>query len=95
MFVASDVSMIHFIQNQSTKEIGDFQNFLCKTSPILIDMIVSLVKCDVGCVLWILSDLLIPHQSREGWELPGLDRDDLDWCEVFADVVRDNWPVQS
>ena len=88
MFVASDVSMIHFIQNQSTKDIGDLKNFLCKTSATFIDMIVSLVKCDVGCVLWILSDLLILHQSREGW-------DDLDWCEVFADVVRDNWPVQS
>ena len=51
MFVASDVSMIHFIQNQSTKDIGDLKNFLCKTSAIFIDMIVSLVKCDVGCVL--------------------------------------------
>ena len=51
VFVASDVSIIHSIQNQSTKDIGDFKIFfLCKNSAILIEMIVSLVKCDVGCV---------------------------------------------
>ena len=70
VFVASDVSIIHSIQNQSAKDIFVIQRFfLCKNSAIPIVMIVSLVKCDVGCVLWI-SDLLIEWGLWTCWARP-------------------------